>query len=202
MIRDRNIDWARKRVYYGALDLQYPKTAKDTDETIVGAGTGDVILAEISTSGIVGWRLEATGDLIHDIKPLPWDFDSTQPLYIRVYWSSDSNTTTDDVTILAKYKKLSNGTAAAAGNTALDTAIPEDRLIAQYGIMKTGWGKINANKLTAGEMYAWQFNVSATDVTIASEYIYFIGYELEYTPFKCYAEVGQMVREAQRRLSV
>ena len=178
-IQDKEIEWERKRIYVGAP--QFSSLVTNATGGIF-AGAGDVILGEISTFGLAAARLEATTDLVLDARPMPVDLDVRFPVYLRVFWSSDSATAADDATMLIRYNAKADQETVAAPTTALNTTIAEDRLGGQYFLCRTSWGEIDADTLTDGDVLGLELSCSATDADIANEYIWLIGYEMEYTP--------------------
>lgn len=193
-IRDRNVDWARKRIFRSYMDFPSWVTLG------TNAATGAAAVAEVGTTGLCAAKLTATGDIVADIWPVPYDLDDTQETHIRVYWATAATPTTDDCTWVAKIGVLSNASAIAVGSTAIGgTAIAEDRSAGADKLNITSWGDISALKLSPGKLCTVHLDISATDVTIGTEFIYLIGYELEYTPQRCSHEVGQMPDEARQR---
>ena len=198
MIKDKNVSWARKRLYIPAQAMAGSGTAATGPAHL---HTGGVTLNEISTFGLAAARLEASSDVIVDARPLPVDFDIDYPMYLRIYWSTDSATTTDGVTLRIRYNAKTDGEVLTDGAVStLDTAITEDTVAGQYYLHKTAWGVINADTFADGDLFIMEIMCTATDVTIASEYVFILGYEMEYTPKRTYDDQsGQGMRhEAQR----
>jgi hypothetical protein len=177
MIRDRNIEWKKKRLFI-------PVTEFSGLGHSAFLGAGDVVLAELSTLGIGAARLEDLTDKILHAMNLPHDVDVTQPIYARVHWTSDSAAAEDTATMKVQYKAIADQEALAAPDTALDTVIAADTLGGQLYLCKSPWGTINANKIAKDDLVVFEVSCSATDATIASEYIYVLGLELEYSPAK------------------
>lgn len=178
-LQDKNIEWKRTRVFVGAH--QFNSLITDADGGLF-AGTGAVILGEISTTGIGAARLEATTDLVLDARPIPSDLDVRYPVYLRVAWSSDSATGADTATMQILYNLKADAEVLAAPATALDTVIAADTLTTQYNLCVSPWGQIDGATITDGDILGLTLLCSATDADIANEYIWLIGYEMEYTP--------------------
>ena len=179
ILRDRQIAWQRKREYIA--NTQFNGIVTNADGSIY-AGAGDVVAATISNSGLSGARLEATTDIICDFRPVPADCDVTYPIYFRVYWSSESSTGADTATLRIRYGAIADQEVMAAPATALSTAITVDTLGGQYYLCRTAWGTLDADSLVDGDFLGIEVMCTATDATIASEYIFVLGYEMEYTP--------------------
>ena len=187
MIRDRNIEWKRKRVFLHPLQGG-GWNAGSGAATIVGLHTGDPVFAELSTFGFGAVRFEAEGDEWVQLWQLPKDVDVDKPIYFRVVWSSESTTAADKATFILTYKAVADGETLAAANTALDTPIPQDTwgATSAFTVARTDWGKINGGTLSEGDLLVLETEIDSTDVTIGSEYIYFLGLEVEYTPKKTF----------------
>lgn len=196
-IRDRNIDWMRKRVFRGAMEMQ----TFIGSATIITGDAGASVLTEIGAVGISAIKMSATGDLIQDFKPFPTDYDVAHPSYWRCYFTSDTTAVTKTWTPTMKYKKIGTGTAIAAATVALDTAIAQDLSPGANKLAVTPWGKINANKFSATDLPKFLSISFKASGTLATNGLWFIGYEFEYTPKKCYSDVGGKAIEAERRVS-
>jgi len=183
MIRDKNIQWRRKRQYIAPL---HGASYEPSGSALAGKGTGAPVTVAIDTGAPMVVRFEEAGDKWINFIGLPKDVDVEKPLYIRVLWSTNSTTATDDATFIVLYKRVPAGVALAAAATALDTPIAEDRFGTTVAktLCKTDWGKIAGKKLVEGDMLVLETEIDATDATIASEYIFFLGLEIEYTPKK------------------
>lgn len=195
MIRDRNIDWARKRVFVGANCLA---TLISSATGPITADAGASTVAEIGTSGIGGIKCTATGDIAQDFFPVPVDMDVSKKTYWRVWWTSDTAATTKTFTATMKYKNIGTGTAIAVGATALNTAIASDTSPGANKLAKTAWGVMNANKLTEGGFVSVKLQAAGT---CATKTLWIIGYEYEYTPLKASKTESRKLVEAVRRVS-
>jgi len=193
--RDRNFDWARHRVFRGAHKFaQFVTGAAGPVDSSAGAST----LVEMNNKGIAGMKVTATTDLVLDYFPTPWDYDVTLPSYWRVLWTADTAATTKTLLPVLKYSQLSNGSAIAAGTTALDTAIAKDTTLGAYKLHVSPWGKMNADKLTGGKLLS--ISIQA-DGSVTTKTAWILGYEFEYTPQTSGQDVGRMEREGHRRLT-
>lgn len=192
MIEDRDVKWVRKRIYIGVNEF----TGWKADQFL---GAGNVDFEEVSDFTISAVKSVATTDVISDMRPFPADFDTAFPVYFRVYWTTASATTTDGVTIRIRHTAIADGEVMTSGaQTALDTAIAEDTVEGLYFFHKTAWGSLDGGTFTDGDMLIMEIMCTATDTDITgSEYLYYLGYEIEYTP-KSTSSGDGMVHEALR----
>jgi hypothetical protein len=192
MIRDRNIDWARKRVTLEALQGMgwYVST------TVVGLHTGDPDYVELSTFGVGAVQFAQEGDEWCQMWELPKDLDVHFPIYFKVKWSSES-TAEDGATFILTYHDAGIGEALAAADTALSTPLVEDTHTGTaFTVNKTEAGVIAADTLSDGDTLVLETEIHATDATIGSEYIYFLGLEIEYTPKKTLGDGKEVEAQA------
>ena len=181
MIRDKNIEWERKRARIDPLVGLGWTTAGTVP---VGLHTGAPVFAEIGTLGFGAVKFEAAGDEWVNVWGLPADVDVNHPVYFRVLYSSESSTAADTMTFILTYKAVAEGEALAAADTALNTTIAVDTYggAAAKTLAKTGWGVVNGGVLSEGDTLVLETEIDATDATIGSEYVYLVGLEVEYTP--------------------
>ena len=188
--RDQQIDWRRKRVFLEPLQGMGWTTGGTVP---VGLHTGDPVFAEISTYGFGAVKFEGVGDMWVQTWQLPYDLDTEHPVYVSVLWTTESTTTGDTAEFIVLYQRLAVGSALATAATALDTTIKaaNGNLADEYGtstaltITKTEAGKIDGGTFTDGDFVVFNTEINATDVTIASEFIYLLGLEIVYTPKMC-----------------
>jgi len=179
MIRDRNVEWRSKRLFLPVGgDLGYTATG------LVGWHTGAPVFAELSTLGYGAVKFELASDEYVQVLPLPRDVDVDHPVYFRVYWSTESTEATDTAEFILTYADIAAGEEMTAADTALNTVIATDTwgTATAFTLAITEWGKINASTLSNGDLMVLETEINATDATIASEFIYFLGLEMEYTP--------------------
>ena len=183
--RDQQIDWRRKRVFIEPLQGMGWTTGGTVP---VGLHTGAPVFAEISTHGFGAVKFEAVADEWVQTWQLPYDLDTEHPIYVAVLWTTAATTAADTASFIVTYKRIAVGSALAAAATALDTPIT---LLDEYGtttaltIKKTDYGIINGGTLTDDDFIVWETEIDATTVTINSEFIYFLGLEIVYTPKMC-----------------
>ena len=180
-IRDKNIDWKRKQEFYSAESL-----AAFVAEN--GVGTGAPVIAEVSTLGITGVDMAAAGDEVDTRLILPFDLDVREEVGFRLVWTSHSTTAADTIDWIILYNSIAELSTIAAGDTALDTVIPQDVVgtTNDYALEITGRGIISADKLTHGQLLTMKVEMHATDIEIAAaaEPVHFLGVLLDYIPRK------------------
>jgi hypothetical protein len=145
MIRDRNINYKYKTEFIAAYNFNF----YELDTTIKGTVGGTPALAEIGTLGVVGVKLDATGEFARLAFPVPSYWDTGNKLFTRVIWS-DNTANTNSVTFAVKYQELAYGAApiATLSGTGLDTLIVADAHSGTANtINATPWGTINADAI-------------------------------------------------------
>lgn len=150
----------------------------------VSTGVGDMVEAEIGSLSMVA--LVATAGDEHDFfVPVPRDLNWTQPVGIRVRYSTASTTDTDTHTWIALYDVIAEDAAIAIGTTALDTtiAVDTDNGTAnawQYtprGVIDGG--TVSEDNVTGEDLLAINVELDATD---AGETIHLHGISIDYVP--------------------
>ena len=143
-------------------------------------------LAEVSTFGISGFRMDTDGDTARTIFCVPADVNRARPFYLRPVWTTASQTSADTVLWTVKYEKFAAGVALSATvNDTLDTAIAEDTVgtTTAYLLQKTAWGVINQDKLTPGELIILEVAMTTKAVGL-TEALVFLGLEYSFEPSK------------------
>lgn len=159
---------------------------------LVGAGAGDPIVGENTTSSITGLRIQADADSMATLVFLPHDVNVEQNIDIAIMWSSDQTTTADSYTWVPTYAELTlNSTSgvntAAAG--ALSTAIAADtNLATASAIQLTAYGTINGGVLSGTFEDGYIHNILLTATTnggtVASDLVIWYGIVIRYQPKK------------------
>jgi len=148
------------------------------EDAIHSVGAGNPSFGEVSTFGLTGLHMDAAGDDIGLVWPIPFDCDVKSKIEFRVWWSSASSTTTDTFTWKVLYTEITpDAEALAAGATDLNTAIAADTLLGANYLQKTAWGILNGGTLTNDRVLALLVELDATTATLGSEATY--GYILE-----------------------
>ena len=124
-INDDNIGWNRKRIFISAKDML--GLLEDTSSkylTSLGAGT-PVFGEIISAAQLAAMLMNAAGNEIHHIMPIPWDMDTTQPMRFRV-WFTHASTDADAPIWKVHYRYYAKleaiGTAMTADESVTFTA--------------------------------------------------------------------------------
>lgn len=187
--RDSRFWWrpGRKFVPIQELAWAYEATGAAGIKS-VGAGTPSATnlkFTEIGTTGVVGLVLEAAGDSIMGHMQLPYDYDRSKPMYVRVHWSSGSTDTADTINWLVEYTAIApNVTAIIAPATALDATIAQDTVpVATANVWcTTEWGRINGGKFDRNvESLTVEVEMDAFAAGL-TEAKHLLGIELRYTP--------------------
>lgn len=91
--------------------------------SLVGMGGGTPAVAEINTSEIGGFTLDANDESVSGIIPIPGDMDLAQDFQCRVLYSNSEAAATGTINFTMTYGSLTVGTdALAVAATAVDTA--------------------------------------------------------------------------------
>ena len=193
-MRDQQISWKRKKVFIEPLRGMGWTTGGTVP---LGLHTGAPVAAEMSTFGYAVIQFDAASDEWVQFWQIPYDLDPEHPVYIAVLWSTAA-AAADTADFIVTYTRLGVESELAAAATALNTAIAQDTHTGTtLTINRTEQGKINGGTLTADDYLVFETEIDAStvgdgagDFTSGSEYIYFLGLEITYTPRMC-AGIGQ-----------
>lgn len=151
------------------------------EDAVVSAGAGNPSFGEVGATGYTGLHIDAAGDDIRHLWPIPNNCDVKYDMQFRVWWSSASSTTTDGFTWKVLYNEhTADGEALTAPATALDTAIAEDTLIGANYLQASPWGILNGGTLTNNNILGLLVELDATDATVGSEATYAYLLEIRY----------------------
>lgn len=187
--RDSRFWWKPGRLFIPVQDFAWTYEATGAAGVkSVGAGTASATnkaFTEIGSTGVVGVVLEAAGDSMMGHSQLPYDYDRSKPMYVRVHWSSGSTTTADTIDWLVQYTAIvPNVTAIIDPATALDATIAQDTVpVATANIWcTTEWGRINADKFARNvEAITFEVEMDAFAAGL-TEAKHLLGIEFRYTP--------------------
>tara|TARA_R110000744_G_scaffold319121_1_gene425498 strand:+ start:226 stop:873 length:648 start_codon:yes stop_codon:yes gene_type:complete len=197
-IRDRNIDWLRRKKIIPAVNFGFSGATShtcDTGEVVAGTittlGTGAPLITEVSTFGFGGLLIGAAGDMgsYMDFE-FPSLADPTEEIGVRCIWAPNAAvSTTDRVHFAVQYDQVDIGEAMVTAATVLDTAIVTQGPSATTTLLlhRTSRGIINANKFdfTARQGgILWEVNAPTWTGFEATDVI-FLGLELDYIPLLC-----------------
>ncbi|NGZ94930.1 MAG: hypothetical protein CV089_02145 [Nitrospira sp. WS110] len=198
MLGDRNMNWLPGRVYVPAMFFTGMSVSAINEGGAAndaygvnweGSHTGAPISKEINSLGINGILLDTAGDMVRTDFMLPYDFDISKPMYVRVHWCSGSADVADTIDWIVLFKAL-QPEVTALGNpaTALNIPIAQDTTPAAtaYTVNRSPWGKINGGVFTrVNEHVVWNVEMDAFAVGLAEDK-FLLGLELAYTPRRMY----------------
>lgn len=178
----------RPRVWIPAAGgAQFYAADGDSDTNIdspIGLGAGTPAFAEINTSELGGFTLDANDESVSALVPLPSDIDVSKAVRIRVLWSNSEAAGTGGATFTCVYTPLTVGTdAIAVGATALDTVITADVDLAANVLNWSPWGTITGGTLTdtpGDDVMAVKCAVTLDTIANATVYGFQMDYYREY----------------------
>ena len=182
MLRNRNIErgWKYETKFANEFHLVL---VEGTPNVLKSGVDTDVVLAELSTFGVNALTMSATGDTVRTMLAWPSLMDIGTRLLMRVLWTSDSTTTTDTVTWLAKYRYLSLNNDVLSGTVAteLDTPITVDTYGSgtAYRLCATPWGEIDPGNIQASDPVQLEIEMDAKS---GPTNVYFIGVQFAFVP--------------------
>ena len=198
-IRDRNIDWLRRKKIIPAVNFGFSgpvAVPSGTDSsggtgTITTLGTGAPLITEVSSFGFGGLLIGAAGDMgaFMDFE-FPSVADPTEEIGVRCIWAPNAAVSTSDrVHFTVQYDQVDIGEAMVTAATSLDTVIatqgPSDTTALL--LHRTSRGIINADKFdfTARQGgILWEVNAPTWTGFEVTDVI-FLGLELDYIPLLC-----------------
>lgn len=183
MIRDRNIDWQRKRRFYSVMNNGSFITASTA--TLASVSTNAPIMADINSLALVGALMPADEEVDFNMM-VPYDADPDDEMGFKIHWTCDSATTTESSSwiVLADFRAINVATAMVKGVTALDTVVPLLDLVigAAYAPQSTARGIKNKSWLTRAQVEAgaWMsVNVECSAETVTTN-VWMLGLEIDY----------------------
>ena len=144
------------------------------EDAIISAGAGNPSFGEITDSGLCGLKVDAAGDDVAVLWPIPYDCDVKSPIEFAVQWSSDQTTLTDTFTWKILYTELTvNTTAIDIAATALSTAIAADTNVAGvHAIQQSPYGILDGGTLTNGRVLNLRVEIQAVSgATLGSDIV-------------------------------
>lgn len=186
MIRDRNIQWARQRMYIPVWQFQGWINNGDGQTFDSAAISTPPILSELAALGIMGLQIADEDEIRHTMEfPSVWDI--TREIGVRVIWTYDATATVaDNVTWLFLYDQVDVGEAIAAPATALNTAITNQTATATtlLTLMRSPRGIINANTFDSSALdglFTFKIEASVVD-TFSADEPHLLGVSFDYYP--------------------
>ena len=212
ILRDRNVDWLLEKIWVGAQDIvqnvastSWVGVGSSPATLSIGWSAGSSTYAQLPSSRFGGIVLAATTSYIDWLWRVPSRVDKRHPIYFRHHWTSIITGLTPSVTFKMLYATLSAGGIIAGTPTSptavLDVAVPLSSNsvgnAAPFGYNLTGRGSIQplATGLAAYqimqdtiESMAIAINPVSTNWAIASNPIYWLGMDIEFTPRRTYGD--------------
>jgi hypothetical protein len=164
MIKDHNIAWKTKRVFFPARQMA---GVWDDGTTGIPAslGVGAALFAEIlADTELAGMQIGAAGDEVYHFWPLPWDFDRDRPFRVR-FWFIATQTDADAPIFKCIYKAIAKQAALTDA-----AATPDETITLGAHTVSTV-----ANSL---EVTDWKKSVSNTKIT-ASDLALLLDFECD-----------------------
>ncbi len=180
-INDDNIGWNRKRLWLPATAfLGFLESAGVN--TSLGAGT-PVYAETLSAIQLADIAINAAGNEIHNIIPIPWDMDLTQPMRFRV-WFTHNSTDADTPIWKVHYLFYAKQAALASAITGADEVVTFDAhtVSTTAGVLEiTAWAESNSETLWRDGDFAIGFAVECDSLGSAgANEIGFFGLEIQY----------------------
>ena len=209
--RDAELLWRPERLFIPALFFtgmttvainEGGATAHAQGATWASAHTSTPIAKEISTIGHVGLLMNTDGMEVTHYMTLPYSFDITQPLHVRLHWTNGGTDVADTALFKVRYTKIvPNTTAIIDVATDLDTAIATDTtpVATANTWAATEWGILDPKTTAIAdnvEAILWEVEMDTKDSDM-SEDLWLLGMELMWTP-KRLAGVDGMPHAAKR----
>jgi len=162
--------------------VNVPSLGAGDTQVLAGQGTGDPIVAEVSTFGFTAMQMQLDGDDFHWLIDTPCNLDTSAPVKVSVVWSTDSVTATESGLWKVLYNVQAFGSALAAAATALDTVIVDDLCVGvAYALQKTEAGIINPGKLDPSKMIHILAELdTSTGLNPAADAVFLHGIMIEY----------------------
>ena len=188
-IRDRNIDWLRRKKVIPAAHFGFTGTV--VSDVLQPLGTGAPIIKEISDFGFAGLNIGAAGDMgsFLDLE-FPSVVDPTEEIGVRCIWAPNAAvSTTDRVHFAVHYDQVDIGEVMVTAATVLDTVIATQGPSTTTAAIlhRTSRGIIDANKFdfTARQGgIVWEVNAPTWTGFEATDVV-FLGLEIDYIPLLC-----------------
>lgn len=185
MIRDRNIEWCRQRMYIPIWAMQ----AWELDATpdIAGLGAGAPLPPEISTFGYSALSIAAANDSIEHVMEFPSYWDITKEIGVRIRWMVEATVATDDAILwTVVYDQADAGEVVVAPATVLDTLIVIQSPAVTTTLMqyRSTRGIIAANTFDEAALDGMlAFSIVATTLTqFAANEVKLLGITFDYYP--------------------
>ncbi len=187
MIRDRNIEWARQRMYIPVWQFQSWLLAEGTPNTFKGMDAGDPTFAEVSTLGYKGMSIAAQADAASHIIEFPSFWDITKEIGVRVRWAVNGAVATSDAIVWTfVFDQADVAEALVNPATALNTVIATQSPTVTTTLTnyRSPRGVINANVFDESALDGLlAFTVAAGTLTsFSADEVVLLGVTFDYYP--------------------
>lgn len=181
MIRDRNIQWARQRMYIPVGHMSLTTVGLSMDDTVPG-------IVELGTDKTIAAMALTDADIVAHAFEFPSFWDIEEEIGVTVCWSAkDAAIATDAATFIVLFDQVDVDEGFIAPATALDTTITALDL---YGattdqlLKKTSRGIINANTFDDSALDGFfAFNIELDAVTtFSADEVELLGISFDYYP--------------------
>ncbi len=187
MIRDRNIQWKRKKIHVNIID--FSSVLGEAAAVNTGLAAGVNITQEISTFNLAGFLHDTDLDAMSHYMVVPYDMDANEEIGFRLLWNSGSATIADTVQWDIKVDFLAAGATLIAATTVLDTMLAiANPTATAYQSQWTSRGIKNAGALTQAQVDAGALMtilVILTDLVSITEDIFPLTLEMDYAVRAC-----------------
>ena len=180
-INDDNIGWNRKRLWIPANAFS---GILEATNLLTSLGDGTAVFGElISAAQLAMLYINAAGNEVHHILPIPWDMDTTQPMRFRV-WFTHASTHADAPVWKVHYrfyaKQAAIGTAMTADESVTFTA---HTVSTTSGVLEvTEWAESASETYVRNGDFGLGLAVECDSLGSASaNEIGFFGLEIQYT---------------------
>jgi len=134
------------------------------NNSLVSMGTGTPAVAEINTSEVGGFTLDADNESVSFLFPFPLDIDLSKEIDLRMLWSNSESAATGTGRVLWYHKAITAGTTAIAVATTAPGSVAAAQVdLAANVVLWSGWSVIAASTFAA--------NVAGDDVLIVKAYV-------------------------------
>lgn len=150
----------------------------EVDENIQFAGSGNPILQEINSLGIVGARIDAAGDACHHLFYVPKDLNVDTNIKFEVVWCTNSTDTSETATWRVRYSASAAGEVLSAATTALSATISADNVVGAtaYMVAIAPFGLLYRGNLQHGDFMHLEVSLSAASgLNPASDEVFLLG---------------------------
>lgn len=178
MIRDKDIAWNRRRVFFPCNQM-----AGVLNDSSLGAGAPTIIELSITGSELIGLPFDDE-DEVYTYWPIPWDMDIEQPIRFRV-WFIHASTSADTPAFQVDYKALGKQAAVvdvkASPNESV--AIPAHTCSTTDNSLEvTAWAESTSNMYLTATDFLLLLALEMTSLGGASaDECEILGLEMDYT---------------------